>query len=387
MPRDLIVLLDTSGSMCGTPLEQARRVVGGAGRDARRRGPARADRVLDRPAPLEARARGRDGRRADGGAGAGSPGSRPAAPRRWAQGIAEALAPLRADAQRQVVLVTDGQIGFEPEVVAAVARACRRARGCTRWASAPRSTARSPRPAARAGRGVEVVIGLGEDAERGRAAARRAHARAAPDGAGARGLGAVGHAPARLPDLFAGAPALVGVALRPEGGELRARPDGRGRLGRRAWTCRRSTPAKGTRPSPRSTAARPSRTSSSARAGGEAAARRRDRAPRARLPDRDAADVVGRGQRGADGRSAQPRRRERMPHELPHGLSAEGLGLRGATAMASVSRRPRGSPAPGSHRLRNRDARGQTTTWLVLDRQWGKRISYARVTPATRPAP
>ena len=27
------------------------------------------------------------------------------------------------------------------------------------------------------------------------------------------------------------------------------------------------------------------------------------------------------------------------------------------------------------------DAHGQTTIWLVLDRQWGKRISYARVTP------
>lgn len=28
------------------------------------------------------------------------------------------------------------------------------------------------------------------------------------------------------------------------------------------------------------------------------------------------------------------------------------------------------------------DAHGQRTIWLVLDRQWGKRISYARVTPA-----
>jgi hypothetical protein len=27
------------------------------------------------------------------------------------------------------------------------------------------------------------------------------------------------------------------------------------------------------------------------------------------------------------------------------------------------------------------DAHGQHTIWLVLDRQWGKRISYARVTP------
>lgn len=30
------------------------------------------------------------------------------------------------------------------------------------------------------------------------------------------------------------------------------------------------------------------------------------------------------------------------------------------------------------------DAHGQTTIWLVLDRQWGKRISYARVTPGDR---
>jgi len=29
-------------------------------------------------------------------------------------------------------------------------------------------------------------------------------------------------------------------------------------------------------------------------------------------------------------------------------------------------------------------AHGQTTIWLVLDRQWGKRISYARVTPGDR---
>jgi hypothetical protein len=27
------------------------------------------------------------------------------------------------------------------------------------------------------------------------------------------------------------------------------------------------------------------------------------------------------------------------------------------------------------------DAHGQRTIWLVLDRQWGKRISYARITP------
>jgi hypothetical protein len=38
--------------------------------------------------------------------------------------------------------------------------------------------------------------------------------------------------------------------------------------------------------------------------------------------------------------------------------------------------------APGT--VFETDADGTTTTWMVLDREWGRRISYARVTPTVR---
>ena len=69
-------------------------------------------------------------------------------------------------------------------------------------------------PAARAGRGVEVIIGIGEDPER---AARRICARTAAPlvvDLVIEGSALVEHAPARLPDLFAGAPALCALALK-----------------------------------------------------------------------------------------------------------------------------------------------------------------------------
>src|SRR5262245_58961610 len=84
--------------------------------------------------------------------------------------IVEALATVRPEAQRQVVVVTDGLIGFEAEVVAAVRAglpATSRLHTIGVGSAVNRTLTSS---AARAGRGVEIVIGLGEDAER---AARR----------------------------------------------------------------------------------------------------------------------------------------------------------------------------------------------------------------------
>src|SRR5207248_808945 len=69
----------------------------------------------------------------------------------------------------------------------------------------------------------EVIIGLGEDPER---AARRICARTAAPlvvDLVLEGSALVEHAPKRLPDLFAGAPALCALALAPAGGELVAR--------------------------------------------------------------------------------------------------------------------------------------------------------------------
>src|SRR6185295_18600515 len=77
--------------------------------------------------------------------------------------------------------------------------------------------------AARAGRGLEVMTGLAEDVER---AARRLVARTdAPlvVDLSVSGSALVAHAPAALPDLFAGAPALISLELRPEGGTLAVR--------------------------------------------------------------------------------------------------------------------------------------------------------------------
>ena len=119
VPRDLIVLLDTSGSMGGEPLAQAKRVASAlidslAPHDrveliefssAPRRwkwraveaSPRMKTKALEWIAALEA--------------GGGT---------EMREGIFEALQPLRGEAQRQVVLVTDGLIGFESEVVAAI---------------------------------------------------------------------------------------------------------------------------------------------------------------------------------------------------------------------------------------------------------------------------
>ena len=154
-------------------------------------------------------------------------------------GIAEALRPLRADAQRQVVLVTDGQIGFEQEIVAAVARDLppgSRLHTIGVGSSVNRSLTA---PAARAGRGVEVVIGLDEEpAEAARQLVARTRAPLLTDLV-VEGSALLGHAPARVPDLLAAGPALVCIRLRSKGGSLRVR----GRTPAGAWEADVDVPA------------------------------------------------------------------------------------------------------------------------------------------------
>src|SRR6185295_10482696 len=84
--------------------------------------------------------------------------------------LLEALQPLRPGSQRQVILVTDGYIGFEREILSMVVdRLPRSSRLHTVGVGS--SVNRSlTRPAARAGAGTEIIIGLDEDPER---AARR----------------------------------------------------------------------------------------------------------------------------------------------------------------------------------------------------------------------
>jgi len=203
--RDLIVLLDTSGSMGGEPLEQARRVVA-----------ALIDTLSDRD-QLELIEFSNQPRRWKKKAVPANAAHREEALAWLARlsasggtemrtGIREAMATLRPDSQRQIVLVTDGQIGFEAQVVAELTRDLPRGTRLHTVGVGSAVNRSLTGPAARAGRGVEVVIGLGEDPER---AARRIVARTAAPlvvDVALEGSALLEHAPARIGDLYAGAP-------------------------------------------------------------------------------------------------------------------------------------------------------------------------------------
>ena len=228
-PRDLIVLLDTSGSMNGPPLDQARRVVA-----------ALLDSLVDtdrlemisfansphrwRKGPVAATVETRrDGQRwlAALHAGGGT---------EMLQAVAEALRPLRPDAQRQVVLVTDGDIGFESELLRAIQHDLPPGSRLHAVGVGSAPNRALTRPAARAGRGVEVLAALDEDAER--AAARLIAATRGPAivDLEIHGPAVASCAPRSLPDLMAGAPVLVSLSLLPGGGEVIVRgrtPGGR----------------------------------------------------------------------------------------------------------------------------------------------------------------
>lgn len=331
VPRDLIVLLDTSGSMHGEPIAQAQRIACALVEGLRDHDTleliefSTATRRFERkplPATPKNRAKAIEWiRRLSAGGGT-----------EMRTGILEALAGLRDEAQRQIVLVTDGQIGFEDEVLAEIAErlpAGSRVHTVGVGSAVNRSLTQA---AARAGRGLEVIVGIGEDPE---PATQRLLTRTEGplvvdlelDGEALRE-----HAPQRLPDLFAGSPALVAARLRPEGGELRVR----GRTAHGTWQARVQVPA---------------------RAPGEGHAGVIARFGREKVEDLELRHAVG-GEGTAIDREIEalgvrfqiatrltswiavskealvdpgaPTRHEDVPQELPYGMSVEGLGLRSA---------------------------------------------------------
>jgi Ca-activated chloride channel family protein len=327
--RDLILLLDTSGSMGGEPLAQSRRVclalldtLGDEDRlemiefstAARRWKPS---------AVAATSAHKQDARAWLAGLEAGG-GTE------MVHGVLEALAPLGDEAQRQVVLLTDGYIGFETEVVKAILDglpAGARLHVVGVGSAVNRSLTG---PTARAGRGVEIIVAPGEDPER---PVRRLLARtSAPlvTDVSIEGDALVGPPPARLPDLYAGAPALATVKLRPEGGVLVVR----GRTASGAWEERVTVAACAAGEGHLAAAAL------FARQAVEALELRR-------VAGAEPREIDGAIERlGIDFQIATrlttwiavstdvtvdpsaPTRREIVPQELPHGVSAEGLGLR-----------------------------------------------------------
>jgi Ca-activated chloride channel family protein len=336
VPRDLILLLDTSGSMDGEPLTQAKRIacalVSSLGDG-------------DSLEMIEFSSAARRFRR--------DPVRIAEGPRKealaWLQrlqassstemldGITAALAGLRAEAQRQVVVVTDGLIGFERDVVSAVQT--KLPRGSRVHAVGVGSSTNRTLLAgiARVGGGVEVIVGLGEDPER---AARRVLARTeapvivdlAIEGASVRE-----HAPARLPDLFAGSPARLAVRVAPGGGEIVVR----GRAADGPWQARVTIPPRAETigsdaPAKLFARERAADLEAELSAGRDTASVDRDLIAlglRYAIATRMTSWVAATEEVMVD--PTEPTRRENVPHALAFGMSAAGLGLRQAATPMS----------------------------------------------------
>lgn len=235
--RDLIVLLDTSGSMSGMPLDKAKHVVAMLieslseqdrlemiefSNSTRR---YKREPVLGTTAEKRAAIAWLRSRKADGGTEMGS-------------AVREALTTLRQGVQRQVVLVTDGYVGGEQQIVKQLheklPKSCRlHVLGIGSSVNRALATAM-----ARAGRGAEVLVGLDEDIERG--AKRMVDRTKMPVLTNLEILGDAleRYAPEALPDVFEGAPVLAVVKLKPDGGELVVRGD----LARDTWVQRIKVP-------------------------------------------------------------------------------------------------------------------------------------------------
>jgi Ca-activated chloride channel homolog len=338
MPRDLVVLLDTSGSMHGEPIEQAKRLTT-ALIDQLGEGD-RVELIEFSTAPRAWRA----------GAVAATAAHKIEA-KRWIaslrasggtemrSGILAALSSLRGEAQRQVVLVTDGLIGFESEIVGEISE--RLPAGCrVHTVGIGAAVNRSlTMPAARAGRGCEIVIGIGEDPER--AIARLLAHTSAPVVVDVElgGDALLDHAPRHLPDLMAAAPAIIAVRLRPEGGQLTVR----GRTAVGSWEQRIAVAA--IEPGGGSSAVvamygREQVEDLELRiaAGDDQPALEREIIAlglafqiSTRLTSWVAIDPAASVDPDA------PTRHEVMPQALPHGMSAIGLGLRAPSAEAAAS--------------------------------------------------
>ena len=220
--RDLTILLDASGSMSGHPIEWAIDVAGELLRSL-----GEGDRFEVIAFSVEPRSltggiipmsggnlRGVLGELAQLQAGGGT---------EMVDAVVAALRPLRPDSQHQVVLITDGEIGFEDEVVRRIVLGLPDgARLHTVGVGAAPNRTLTSR-AARAGRGVESFIcGDGEVAATaarvGKATARPVLTDLTIASSAIRGI-----APARPRDVLAGQPLVVALELDPEGGALEVR--------------------------------------------------------------------------------------------------------------------------------------------------------------------
>ncbi len=338
--RDLILLLDTSGSMDGDPLRQLKRtalaLIDSLGGDD----------------TLEMIEFSSTARRWERGARAASSSVKRDA-RKWVEGLSagggtemvsgmlEALAPLTERSQRQVILMTDGYIGSERDVIAQVMHQLPRGSCRVDVVGVGSSVKRTlTQGVARAGSGVELILAPGEDAERlvGGLLARTA----APllTHVEVKGDALLANAPAYLPDLYAGSPALISVRLRGEGGSLEVS----GYSAEGPWRTQVTVPACSEGQGTQALAALFARETvedlelAHATTTTDHAAIDREIEElglRFQISTRLTTWVAVSQETTVD--PSRPGRREVVAHEVPHGVSVAGMGLRQASAPAGMA--------------------------------------------------
>lgn len=334
--RDLTILLDASGSMSGQPIEWAKDVAAGALRSLVAGDRFEVLAFAGRPRSLtggivevnEASVRRALGELAALQAGGGT---------EMADAVIEALRPLRAGSQHQVVLITDGEIGFEDEIVARIVNGLPDgARLHTVGVGAAPNRTLTSR-AARAGRGVESFV-CG-DAEVPGTVRRLIAAMAQPILTDVKisATALRGAAPGRPRDVLAGQPLVVAVELDPEGGALEVS----GRLAGRAepWTCRLTVPPVSAREGPVTTVPLGALYGRETIADlGMSAAHDEERvlkvALRHRIASRVTSLVAVSDEPSVDPKA--PRRRVTLPVEVPAYVSAEAVGLASQQGMFSL---------------------------------------------------
>lgn len=357
--RDVTVLLDASGSMRGDPLRHAKTVVNGLldgltpddrfeilafSNQARRLTPNPL--TPAEPTAVEEARQRLAALRADGGT-------------EMASALRAALEPMEPGSQRQVVLVTDGYVGFESEVVREATHGSRGVRvHAVGIGTTPNRTLLHGLSHATGGE----ELAAGDEATAREAARRLTAATAEPVLTDLRlgGSAVRGRAPARPMDVLAGRPAIFTVELHPHGGQLTLQG---------AWPDRDEPWAWNASVAPTEARSTDERTSLPVGALhgrgllqdlelelaslGLASGRPQERDEvlqeirrvglRHRITSRETSLVAVADEPTADPR--EPRRRRRLEVELPAGVSAEGVGLVAEGAVARDARPSYSAPA------------------------------------------
>ncbi|MCB9780186.1 MAG: VWA domain-containing protein [Alphaproteobacteria bacterium] len=341
--RDLIVLIDTSGSQSGMPMTQSKAMTValleslGDGDSIEliefsnhprrwRKGAvaATADHKRDAIAWVNAL-------RAGGAT-------------QMREGIEAALAGIRGESQRQVVLITDGLIGFEREIVERVKTGLPQGSRVHTVGVASGVNRSLTGPVARAGGGIELILDLDEDPAE--AARRLVAATAAPQVVDLRVSGDAldGVACHRVPDLMAGRPTRVALRLKSGGGTLHVT----GRSAEGQWEHSIAVPALAAgagNPAMATLYAREcvEEAELDAACGQSVDARIEALGLSFQISTRLTSWVAVSRETTVDPQAAT--RTETVPQALPYGMSAQGLGLRGAGAPLG---RMRASAMPAS---------------------------------------